>query len=86
MAQTLQLWKSYQTIWAEFETHLQESGRASSSVEAVLLAALYRFEFPGDFHRSDIPDDLAYKSSPVWVNFVHGLNLAEVIEPYRVPT
>jgi len=78
--------KSYQAIWAEFETHLLESGRASSPVEAILLAALYRFEFPGDFHRSDVPGDLAYKSSPVWVNFVHGLNLAEVIEPYRVPT
>lgn len=76
--------KSYQAIWTEFETHLQESSRASSPIEAILLATLYRFEFPGDFHRSDIPDDLPYKSSLVWVNFVHGLNLAEIIEPYRV--
>ncbi|AXJ06264.1 hypothetical protein CFN16_19665 [Pseudomonas fluorescens] len=76
--------KSYQAIWTEFETHLLNSGRASTAVEAALLAALYRFEFPSDFHRTDIPEDLPYKNSLVWVNFVHGLNLAELIEPDRL--
>jgi hypothetical protein len=76
--------KSYQAIWNEFESHLLQSRRASSDIEAILLAALYRFEFPTDFHRSDTPEDLPYKSSLVWVNFVHGLNLVEAIEPHRV--
>ncbi|MBN3865365.1 hypothetical protein HCU66_24485, partial [Pseudomonas frederiksbergensis] len=77
--------KSYEAIWSEFENHLLSSERASSEAEAILLASLYRSEFPSDFHRSDIPSDLPYRSSPVWVNFVHGLNLAEAIEPDRVP-
>ncbi|HEF4759261.1 TPA: hypothetical protein SAN82_001675 [Pseudomonas putida] len=77
--------KSYQAIWREFEDHLLRSKRASSESEAILLACLYRSEFPSDFRRSDIPVDLPYRSSLVWVNFVHGLNLAEAIEPERVP-
>ncbi|WP_081265255.1 hypothetical protein [Pseudomonas fluorescens] len=76
--------KSYQTIWREFEDHLLQSNRAATASEAVLLASVYRCEFPNDFHRADIPADLPYKSSVIWVNFVHGLNLAEVIEPERV--
>ena len=77
--------KSYPAIWSEFEDHLLSTNRATSEVEAVLLACLYRCEFPIDFHRSDIPADLPYRSSVVWVNFVHGLHLAEAIEPDRVP-
>jgi len=49
-----------------------------------LLASLYRYEFPSDFHRTDTPPDLSYRSSIVWVNFVHGLNLAQAFEPERV--
>src|SRR6185295_16143224 len=73
--------KSYQAIWSEFEDHLLSSNRVTSEIEAVLLACLYRCEFPIDFHRSDIPVDLPYRSSLVWVNFVHGLHLADAIEP-----
>lgn len=76
--------KSYQTIWREFEDHLWQSNRAATMSEAVLLASVYRCEFASDFHRTDIPADLPYKNSAIWVNFVHGLNLAEVIEPERV--
>jgi hypothetical protein len=76
--------KSYQTIWREFEDHLWQSNRAAAMSEAVLLASVYRCEFASDFHRTDIPADLPYKNSAIWVNFVHGLNLAEVIEPDRV--
>lgn len=77
--------KSYQAIWSEFEDHLLSSNRVTSEIEAVLLACLYRCEFPIDFHRSDTPVDLPYRSSLVWVNFVHGLHLADAIEPDRVP-
>ncbi len=73
--------KSYQNIWAEFEQHLFDSKRASSMVEAILLARLFQTEFPTEFQVCDIPPDLPYRSSVVWVNFVHGVTLAEAMEP-----
>lgn len=77
--------KSYQSIWSEFQAHLLQTERASSSTEAILLACLYRCEFPLDFQRDDVPPDVHYRSSVVWVNFVHGLNLVEAFEPERLP-
>ncbi len=75
--------KSYQAIWHDFERHLLTSKKAQSEREAILLARLYLHKFPSDFHRIDIPHDLSYKRSLVWVNFQHGLNLAELMEPER---
>lgn len=75
--------KSYQAIWHDFERHLLTSKKAQSEREAILLARLYLHKFPSDFHRIDIPHDLPYKRSLVWVNFQHGLNLAELMEPER---
>ncbi|MFW9077839.1 deaminase domain-containing protein [Pseudomonas sp. P2757] len=77
--------KSYQAIWSQFERHLLRSERAATQREAILLARLYRCEFPSDFHVRDVPPDLSYRSSPVWVNYVQGLTLAEVLQPERVP-
>jgi hypothetical protein len=73
--------KSYQTIWAEFEQHLRDTDRASSVTESILLARLFQPEFPREFQIPDIPPDLPYRSSAVWVNFVHGVTLADAMEP-----
>ncbi|VVO85585.1 hypothetical protein PS862_02063 [Pseudomonas fluorescens] len=73
--------KSYPRIWAEFERHLFDSKRASSMTEARLLARLFQSEFPREFQISDTPADLPYSSSVVWVNFVHGVLIAEAMEP-----
>ncbi|MHC8313513.1 deaminase domain-containing protein [Pseudomonas sp. GT1P32] len=73
--------KSYQAIWAEFEQHLRDSKRASSVTESILLARLFQPEFPREFQVPDIPPDLPYRSSAVWVNFVHGVTLADAMEP-----
>jgi hypothetical protein len=34
-----------------------------------------------EFLARDIPDDLPYASSVVWVNFVHGVHLAHALDP-----
>jgi hypothetical protein len=72
--------KSYQAIWHEFETHLL-SKRASSEKEAVVIARLFLGQFPTEFGVNDIPPDLAYRSSVVWVNFVNGVNLINATDP-----
>ena len=73
--------KSYEAIWLAFESHLLASKRASSVNESILLACLYRPSFPLDFQIPDIPSELPYRSSTVWVNFVHGVQLANAIDP-----
>ncbi|MBV4553040.1 hypothetical protein HU742_017990 [Pseudomonas sp. SWRI102] len=73
--------KSYEAIWLAFESHLLTSKRASSVNESVLLACLYRSSFPLDFQIPDIPSELPYRSSTVWVNFVHGVQLANTLDP-----
>ncbi|WLI20051.1 hypothetical protein [Pseudomonas wuhanensis] len=73
--------KSYQEIQTEFESHLLTSKRASSVNEAVLIACLYQPLFPAEFQIRDIPPKLPYRSSTVWVNFVHGVYLANAINP-----
>jgi hypothetical protein len=73
--------RSYQAIRAEFESHLFTTKRAGSIKESTLAARLFQPQFPMDFSVSDIPPDLSYRSSVVWVNFVHGVNLAQAIDP-----
>jgi hypothetical protein len=73
--------RSYQAIRAEFESHLFTTKRAGSIKESTLAARLFQSQFPMDFSISDIPPDLSYRSSVVWVNFVHGVNLAQAIDP-----
>ncbi|WP_223433098.1 deaminase domain-containing protein [Pseudomonas sp. GL-B-26] len=66
--------KSYRDIWREFKDHLFTSRRAISKKEATVMARLFLHEFPTEFRISDIPKDLPYRSSVVWVNFVSGVN------------
>ncbi|UVL00170.1 deaminase domain-containing protein [Pseudomonas sp. B21-048] len=68
--------KSYKNIWTEFEKHLLTSPRqATSEKEAIVMARLFLCQFPAEFRITDIPIDLPYRSSVVWVNFVSGVNL-----------
>ncbi|MGE8147467.1 hypothetical protein ACQKP7_20095 [Pseudomonas frederiksbergensis] len=67
---------SYQAIRARFETHLHKTQRVATANEAVLLARLYQTQLSPDFAVRDIPADLRYRSSVVWVNFMHGVLLS----------
>lgn len=75
--------KSYQTLHDDFEQHLQRSLRAADCKEAIILARISRNRLSGDFAVSDVPSELRYKSSVVWVNFMHGVLLAEALELNR---
>lgn len=73
--------KSYKALQAGFEAHLVASGRAASVNEAILIAGLFQPQLPLEFQVRDIPPELPYRSSTVWVNFVHGVHLANAIDP-----
>lgn len=73
--------KSYQTLRSEFEAYLIDSDRVTTPNEAILLARLLLPQLPSEFQVRDIPQDLPYRSSAVWVNFVHGVTLAEAMKP-----
>lgn len=77
--------KSYRTLRSEFETYLIDSGHVSTTNEAILLARLLQPQLPAEFQVRDIPDELPYRSSVVWVNFVHGVNLAKAIDRSLIP-
>ena len=69
--------KNYQTLRNEFEQHLVRTRRALNSKDAILLAHVFQARLSKDFAVRDIPPELAYKSSVVWVNFMHGVLLAD---------
>ncbi|MHC8382907.1 hypothetical protein [Pseudomonas sp. LB3P14] len=77
--------KSYRTLRSEFETYLIDSGHVSTTNEAILLAPLLKPQLPAEFQVRGIPEDLPYRSSIVWVNFVHGVNLAKAIDRSLIP-
>lgn len=72
---------SYPAIHARFEAHLLTSKRVATANEAVLLARLYQRQLSQDFAIRDVPADLPYRSSVVWVNFMHGVLLAANLAP-----
>ncbi|WP_259740153.1 hypothetical protein [Pseudomonas brassicacearum] len=51
--------------------------RVTDAKEAALLARVFETRLSKDFAVRDIPSDLPYKSSVVWVNFMHGVLLAD---------
>ncbi|QAX86243.1 hypothetical protein C2E19_21405 [Pseudomonas sp. DTU12.3] len=73
--------KSYADIREDFVQHLEESQRASTQAEKALLGWVCLAQFPLDFQVRGIPDDLRYGASAVWVNFMHGVQLAHVLDP-----
>jgi hypothetical protein len=68
---------SYPVIIAQAEEHLLTSGHAASPAEAAMAVYLLASEFHPDFLVRDIPSDLPYGASTVWINFKHGVALAE---------
>jgi len=73
--------KSYRSIRQAFENHLIETKRAASEKEAILIARLFLGQLPVEFQIHDIPPDLPYRASVVWVNFLTGVNLARAEDP-----
>ncbi|NNA96074.1 hypothetical protein [Pseudomonas gessardii] len=73
--------QSYPSIKSAFRQHLVDSSKQFSSDQASLAAYILQPQFPADFAVRDMPADLPYRGSAVWVNFQHGVNLAETIEP-----
>ncbi|WP_139340934.1 hypothetical protein [Pseudomonas sp. KK4] len=73
--------KSYRSIRQAFESHLIETKRAASEKEAILIARLFLGQLPVEFQIHDIPPDLPYRASVVWVNFLTGVNLARADDP-----
>ncbi|UQS13029.1 hypothetical protein [Pseudomonas sp. HS6] len=69
--------KSYQTLRADFAQHLLRTKRVANTNESILLAHVFQTRLSKDFHVPDVPPDLRYKSSVVWVNFMHGVLLAD---------
>lgn len=72
---------SYASIRRDFLQHLEDSHRTSTPTEKHLLGWVCLTQFGLDFQVRDIPDDLPYASSVVWVNFVHGVHLAHALDP-----
>ena len=73
--------RSYEDIRKDFLQHLMTSVRATTPTEQALLGRLCVPWFPIEFQVRDIPPDLPYCTSPVWVNFVHGVHLAQTLDP-----
>jgi hypothetical protein len=71
--------KSYSTLRSDFEQHLLRTRRAANTKESILLARIFQTRLSKDFAVPDIPPELRYKSSVVWVNFMHGVLLAETL-------
>ena len=71
----------YATIRRDFLQHLEDSDRTSTTIEKHLLGWVCLAQFGPEFQVRDIPDDLPYASSVVWVNFVHGVHLAHALDP-----
>lgn len=72
--------KGYAEIDTQFRQHLVDANKISST-DANLAAYLFRPQFPADFAVRDIPTEMRYQGTAVWVNFKHGVALAEAIEP-----
>jgi hypothetical protein len=73
--------RSYTTLRRDFLQHLEDSRRTSTAIEKHLLGWICLTRFPLEFQVRDIPEDLPYASSTVWVNFVHGTHLAHALDP-----
>lgn len=69
--------KSYPALRTEFEQHLLLKRWAHSINASIMLAHLLQPWLSKDLAVRDIPADLRYKSSLVWVNFMHGVLLAD---------
>ncbi|WP_445177452.1 deaminase domain-containing protein [Pseudomonas sp. McL0111] len=81
MEQRANYGKSYTAIQRDFLQHLEDSDRVSTPIEKALLGNICLTQFSVELQVRDIPEDLPYASSVVWVNFVHGAHLAHALDP-----
>jgi len=72
--------RSHADILVDIHRHMIATGKASSLNEAALATFVVAFNHHPEWLISDIPDDLPYASSEVWVNVQHGVKLAEILE------
>lgn len=72
--------RSHADILVDIHRHMIATGKASSLNEAALATFVVAFNHHPEWLISDIPDDLPYAVSEVWVNVQHGVKLAEILE------
>ena len=71
----------YDYIRRQFEDHLLRRQRVASPQSAIIAYMALLEHLPSDFAILGIPPDLPYRSSTRWVQFRHGVELAEAIQP-----
>ncbi|PYD05588.1 MFS transporter [Pseudomonas syringae pv. maculicola] len=67
-------------ILNDIHNHLITTGKAESVNEAIIACFILALDDCPEWLVSSVPDDLPYGCTEVWVNFQHGVTLAEVIE------
>lgn len=73
--------RSYKAVVYDIEQYLLSSGKAASEKEAILVLHLLASHAHQDLLIKDIPQDLPYGVSVAWVNFKHGVSLAQAKQP-----
>ncbi len=72
--------RSHSAILTDLHHHLIATQKAASMNEAVVAGVMLALDDHPEWLISDVPDDLPYGCTEVWVNFQHGVALAESIE------
>ncbi|WP_080420366.1 phospholipase effector Tle1 domain-containing protein [Burkholderia ubonensis] len=73
--------RSYHEIRSDFVRSLDFPSTEQPSLIAQTKAIILSPYMPPDFKVRDIPESLRYGTSPEWVNFIHGVLLAETFSP-----
>ncbi|WP_157381847.1 hypothetical protein [Burkholderia ubonensis] len=73
--------RSYKDISTDFENHLIDKKLMSYSKAAALARYALQDIVPVEFSISGVPESTPYVSSPTWVAFAQGINIAEAIQP-----
>jgi hypothetical protein len=71
--------RSCSAILEDIHSHLLTTGKAATHKEAVLATSVLALNDHPEWLVSDIPDDLPYGATSVWVNFQHGVRLSEAL-------
>ncbi|KTB74395.1 MULTISPECIES: hypothetical protein [Pseudomonas] len=79
-SRTENLGRSHADILNDMHSHLIHTGKAASINEATLARFILALENCPEWLVNGVPDDLPYGCTEVWVNFQHGVTLAEAIE------
>jgi hypothetical protein len=71
----------YEDIRHRFQERLVQNESVRSAQMAIVACMALQANFSSDFGVLGIPADLPYRSSTRWVQFRHGVELAEAIQP-----